>query len=45
MKLAYDYGLPKDGIIDKNGVIEEPSFAGMNVLDVETNEAIADALR
>ena len=44
LKLAFDYGLPKDGIFDKNGLIMDSDFAGMSVYDEGTNEAISKAL-
>ena len=48
LKVAYHYGLSKEGYVDQNGLFTEelgPVFEGLSVLDEETNKLVAGMLK
>lgn len=47
LKVAYHYGLPKEGYVDENGKFTEemgPIFAGLSVFDEDTNKLMANMM-
>ena len=48
LKVAYHYGLPKEGYVDEHGKFDDqlgPVYEGLSVLEPKTNKFIADVLR